>query len=116
MGVWKITLADMKNDLNDIIHRVEKLEQAVLGARVKQIVKPKKESGVDSLSGRILELRNSGFFKQPKAAPDVRSKLQPTYPCEPDRVTTALLRLRKNGQLRITSKEVDGKKLKAYVW
>jgi len=106
----------MKNDLNDIARRVEKLEKTVFAGRAKPVPKATKKSDNDSLSWRIMNLRDSGFFKQPKAAPEVRTKLQPTYPCEPDRVTTALLRIRKGSQLRLTSKEVDGKRLKAYVW
>lgn len=106
----------MKNDLNDVIRRVERLEKMLVGSAGQGQPKKKKGSGNESLPDRIIVLRDSGFFKQPKTIPEVHAKLQSTYGCELDRVVMALLRLSKRKLLRITSKVVGGRKLKAYVW
>lgn len=106
----------MTSEPKDIIKRIEKLEKAVFGPKKIAVAKSSKAAGANTLADQILHLRSSGFFKSPKTAPEVHAKLQTTYPCEPNRVAVALLRLRnKKGGLRITSKEVGGKKLKAYV-
>jgi len=69
-----------------------------------------------TLPKHILALRENQFFKQPQIALEVYEKLQPTYPCDINRVEVALVRLRKNGELRKSSKLVKGKRLVAYVW
>lgn len=75
-----------------------------------------KVSVCKSLSDHIIELRDGGYFKQPKTAQEVHKKLQPIYPCDLNRVEVALLRLYKKRQLRKTSKIVGRKKIIAYVW
>ena len=70
----------------------------------------------DALPGRILELRDKGFFGQPKTSKEVQKKLESTYPCELNRVTMALRRLNERKKLRKASKVVDEKKQDAYVW
>lgn len=105
----------MKNDLNDIVRRIEKLERAVFAAGEKS---PKKKEAVDNdnLRGKVLNLRGANFFKQPKVASEVHAKLQSTYPCDLNRVEVVLLRISKKKLLRVTSKNIDGKKKKAYAW
>lgn len=68
-----------------------------------------------TLPRHILALQESQFFKQPKTALEVHAKLQPIYPCDINRVEVALVRLRKRGKLRKSSKLVKGKLFVAYV-
>lgn len=105
----------MTSENKEIIKRIEKLEKVVFGAQKNVVAKASKAADVNTLAGQILRLRGGGFFKSPKTASEVHTKLQATYPCEFTRVAVELFRLRKRGELRITSKEVGGKKLKAYV-
>ena len=106
----------MKNDLKDIVRRLEQLEKEVLTPRKSKVQKSKEKSDNNSLGDRIIHLRDSGFLKQPKTGQEVHAKIQSTYACEYDRVAMALLRLLKRKLLRVTSKKVGDKKLKAYVW
>ena len=69
-----------------------------------------------TLPEHIIALRENRFFKQPKIALEVHAKLQPTYPCDMNRVEVALVRLRKAGKLRKSSKVIKKKRLVAYVW
>ena len=69
-----------------------------------------------TLPKHILSLRENRVFKQPKTALEVHAKLQSIYPCDINRVEVALVRLRKGGKLRKSSKLVKGKQLVAYVW
>ena len=78
--------------------------------------KPKTKAGKQSLSDHIIELRDSGFFSQPKTAEETHAKLTRKYHCELNRVAVELLRLAGKKQLRKASKIVDKKKYKAYVW
>lgn len=107
---------DITKQIKDILNRIEKLEKAVFVQKIKKMPDTKINTASGSLPDRILELRKADFFKQPKTAQEVHAKLQPTYPCDPDRVNMALLRLFKKKLLRITSKNIKSKKLKAYVW
>ena len=80
---------------------------------------PKRQRTTDakqSLSDHILELRNSGFFSQPRTAEETNNKLKDKYHCESDRVAMALLRLAQRKELRKATKIMGGKKYKAYVW
>ena len=70
----------------------------------------------NALPERILELRDKGFFLQPKATREVQARLNPAYTCEVNRVDTALRRLMERKKLRKASKVMDGKKQVAYVW
>lgn len=76
----------------------------------------KKASSRKSLSDHIIELRDGGYFKKPKTAKEVYTKLQTIYPCDLNRVEVALIRLSQKKQLRKTSKVQDDKKITAYVW
>jgi hypothetical protein len=69
----------------------------------------------EGLPDHILALRDEGFFAQPKTFHEVHAKLEPTYPCDIDRVKVACLRLQKRKQLRKTSKLIGGKSQVAYV-
>lgn len=88
--------------------------------KLRQTHKPKSEraraEAKNALPDHILRLRDSGFFKQPKVSREVHQKLGPTYPCDSNRVTMALLRLKNRKQLRKASKIVSDKKQVAYVW
>ena len=114
-GFTATNLQNMKNDLNDIVRRIEKLEKATFGSREKSS-KKKGVSNNDNLRGKVLNLRDANFFKQPKVALEVHAKLQSTYPCDLNRVEVILLRLSKNKLLRVTSKTIGCKKKKAYAW
>ena len=70
----------------------------------------------DTLPDWVLKLRTEGFFRQPKIPMEVHEKLQSQYPCDPNRVAVAVLRLHKRKELRKTSKVIAGKKQVAYVW
>lgn len=105
----------MNTELKTIVARIERLEETVFGSQKRVPAKPSKVTDADTLAGQILRLRGNGFFKTPKSAPEVHAKLQSVYPCEAARVLVELFRLRKKSELRVTSKVVDGKKLKAYV-
>jgi hypothetical protein len=69
-----------------------------------------------SLPNHIIALRDSGFFKQPRILEEVHRKLGPIYPCDPNRVAVALVRLKKKRQLRITTKLIGKREYIAYVW
>src|SRR6266404_2680437 len=69
----------------------------------------------NTLPARILELRDKGFFAQPKTSRDVRAKLSTSYPCELNRVEVALPRLGERKKLRKASKLTDGRRQAAYV-
>lgn len=96
---------------------------AELGTEVPTLAKlvKTKKNLPQSLPDRIISLRDAGFFTQPHTADEVHAELQDTskkdtyYYCEPDRVTTALRRLLKKGNLRKASRS-DAPKLIAYVW
>lgn len=82
-------------------------------SKAKAIMKKKTKK---SLSDHIIDLREKEFFSQPKIAIEVHEKLKESYPCELNRVEVALIRLANGKKLRVASKDISGKKLKAYVW
>ncbi len=104
------------------------LSEAIIELGVKvptakaQPVRKAQPAAVASLPERIIALRDSlDFFRTSKTSEEVLAEFQdsskPTYyPCEPDRVGMALVRLIKRGELRKISKEIEGKKKIAYVW
>lgn len=69
----------------------------------------------EGLPAQILALRDKGFFKQPKTAPEVHEALQSQYSCALNRVEVALMRIKKT-ELRKTTKLVGERKKKAYTW
>lgn len=68
-----------------------------------------------SLPDHILGLRGKGFFIQSRTITEIWQKLQPTYPCDRDRITTAVRRLIKRNDLRKTSKNENGERVDAFV-
>lgn len=101
---------------DEILGRLDRLEQAVFGSPALEggAVAVKKAQGA-RLPDHILKLRNSGFFDSPRTSSEVHERLQSKYPCEPDRIAMALLRLHRRRELRKTSKSNGGKKQTAYV-
>lgn len=104
---------DVNKKLQDHERRILALEEIL-----KNIKKAKKSNDKQSLTVHIIELRDAGFFSQPKTAEEVHAKLSQKYYCELNRVAVGLLRLveNKSKQLRVTSKKVGKKKYKAFVW
>ncbi len=104
-----------ENEINKILKDHETRISA-LEALIGKSKKPKIRVGKQSLSDHIIELRDSGFFSQPKTAEETHTKLTGKYHCELNRVEVALIRLAERKQLRKASKIVSGKKYNAYVW
>ena len=100
---------------NEILKDLEKRISA-LESLIGKSQKLKIQSGKQSLSDYIIELRDSGFFSKPKTAEETHTKLIEKYHCELNRVAMALLRLAERKQLRKASKLIGKKKYKAYVW
>ena len=99
-----------------ILKRIERLEEAVFGSRQPKEVKarPRKAEGM-ALPDHILKLRDTGFFDSAKTSSEVHARLQTKYPCEPNRVAMALLRLHRRRELRKASKATGGRKQVAFV-
>jgi hypothetical protein len=109
--------------INDLVSALEQIRSIVDGvlAGAKQKIKKKhltshKASTPNSLPEHVIQLRDRGFFKQPKTYNETHAELNSTYPCEPARVRVALIRVQKAKQLRKASKMVNGRKQNAYVW
>jgi hypothetical protein len=102
---------------NQILNRIERLEEAVFGSAQPKEVKagPRRAQGM-ALPDHILKLRDTGFFDSSKTSSEVHARLKTKYPCEPDRVAMALLRLQRRRELRKASKITEGRKQVAYVW
>lgn len=105
----------MTREINKILQdherRISTLE-SVIGKTKKQKIKKAKKS----LSDYVIELRDSGFFSQPRIGEETHKKLLVKYPCELNRVEVALIRIADRKQLRKASKTISGKKYRAYVW
>lgn len=104
-----------KKDIDKILQNHEKrifALEASVGKPKKQKTKMEKQS----LSDHIIELRDDGFFSQPKIAKEVHTKLTGKYNCELNRVEVALKKIADRKELRRTSKIISDKKYKAYVW
>lgn len=96
--------------------RLDRLEKEVFRTSVVKIVPKQKSDPGKGLPLHILRLRNEGFFKEPRTPKELHEKLLPKYHCELNRVTMALIRLQRHGQLRKASKFLGGRKQAAYVW
>ena len=99
------------NILKDHEKRIVALERIMGTYKIQKSGKTKK-----SLSGYIKNLRDNGFFSQPKTAAETHTKLHGSYHCELNRVAVALMRLADRKQLRKAAKSLAGKKYRAYVW
>jgi hypothetical protein len=108
--------AEKEKSEKEILDRIERLEEAVFGSRHPREVKavPGRAEGM-ALPDHILKLRDTGFFNSAKTSSEVHARLQTKYPCEPDRVAMALLRLQRRRELRKASKDTGGRKQVAYV-
>lgn len=103
--------SDLSKKLQDHERRISALEK-ILG----NVKKPKIRDNKQSLSDHIIELRDGGFFSQPKTAEETHVKLGTKYPCKLNRVAVALVRLAGRRQLRKASKIINKKEYQAYVW
>jgi len=93
--------------------RISKLENKEPKNKGKALVKPNK----DSLPNKIISLRDEDFFKPPKIVEEINKELSSKgYHCESNRVSMALIRLAKKGELRKATKIVSDKSQKAYAW
>ncbi len=102
---------EIKKILDDHENRLQRLE-----GTSKPKSTPAKLGEKKTLADVIITVRNGGFFSSPKTAEETHDKIQAGYPCEVNRVAVALIRLSSRKELRIASKTVNGKKLKAYAW
>ena len=94
----------------------QQLLRGEFGVEEQDKVKREKRSKPESLTDRIIVLRDSGFFKQPKSAFEVYSEISKTYPCDRNRVEVGLTRLSGRRKLRRVEKMEADKKVVAYVW
>ena len=106
-------MKDLK-EINKILQNHER-RISILENSTGKIKKPTTKDTKHLLSDHLIELRDDGFFSQPKTAEETHRKLTGKYPCELNRVAVALLRLAKRKELRKASKAINGKKYKAYV-
>src|SRR2546428_13190810 len=85
------------------------LELEEIGQRARR--KNAKETNTknsSSLPQRIIHLREKGYFASPRVYNEVHTEIQKEYPCDPNRVRAALIRLQRNNHLRRTSKNYGG--------
>src|SRR5260370_41807817 len=68
------------------------------------------------LPAHILALRENGFFREPRTAGEVHTKLSETYHCLSNRVQMALLRMQRKRELRKATKRIGDEDCAAYVW
>lgn len=103
--------------ITQMLSRIEALERAVFATGATKQIKVRHGVAAtpSSLSEHILKLRDDGFLAEPKSAREIHAKLEKVYPCELNRVAVELIRISGRRQLRKSSKDVDGKKLTAYV-
>jgi hypothetical protein len=104
----------MQGDTTTILEnhekRITELEARFESPKPTLPIKDKK-----SLNDHILNLREEGFFAEPRIPEQVYAALQQSYHCERNRVAVALLRLADRRELRRTSIDVSGKKYVGYV-
>ena len=74
------------------------------------------EVGSKGLPSRILALRESGFFQEPRTPTEVHEALLESYHCVLNRVQMGLLRLLRRRELRRAIKKVGEQEQQAYVW
>jgi hypothetical protein len=67
-----------------------------------------------SLPDRLIQLREVGFFQQPRTAAEAHSKLLENYHCV--LVQRALLRFLRRIQIRKTTRTINDQEQIAYVW
>ena len=104
----------LESILSNNMHKSDKKQKRVQAPASNYSSKTKKKS----LTDLIIELRDKGKFSEPQISKEVQEKLKESYEytCDLNRISMALLRLVDKKQLRITSKTINNKKHKAYVW
>jgi hypothetical protein len=111
-----------EKDLRAALEQIRGIAEAALGGvGAKPRARRAKPSAHEpktraSLPDHILDLREAKFFKEPRTAREVHTKLSATYHCEQNRVVIALLRLQRGRQLRRATKQEGDKTQVAYVW
>ena len=108
------------NNNGELITRIKQLEKRVTSLESKflekKVLTQPDNDLKKSLGDRIIVLRDEKFFSTPQAGMETHERMLESYHCELNRVEVALVRLADKKQLRKTSKVIDGKKYKAYVW
>ena len=113
-----------KEDIAERVREIRRLADEalkIIGGRTGSMHEEKTKSRAtrsfrNTLPDHILPLREEGFFRQPRTAPEIHKKLQGVYPCDLNRVEVALYRLHKKRLLRRTSKGTGESKQVAYAW
>jgi len=120
--VIKGTKADLiieGENIDEIIDEYQKIDQrvrSILGAIPQEKTVTEKKIPEGTLQGRILSLRNEGFFNTPKSAGMVRKELRTRgVHYSLDRVSIGLLRLVRKKELRRLAELVEGKEVYKYV-
>jgi hypothetical protein len=97
-------------------HKIEKVLGKISFERPTVKGKPRPGVRPATAQGRILSLRDVGFFEDPKTAEDIRDELKTRgHPYSIDRVSVALLRLVRKRQLRRLTEEREKKEVYVYV-
>jgi hypothetical protein len=105
-------LDEIEKRIRDHEKRITELEKNVFEKRTK----PERKLKPEGLPDRILALRASNFFGEPRTDAEVHSEIVKTYPCDLNRVSVALFRLSKKKELRKTTKVGEDKDHVAYAW
>ena len=103
-------------DLKSILKRLDRLDQEVFGSGGGSQQRLRGQAKSKTLPDVILDLKDSGFFKNPKTTKMVYKRLLSVYHTDLKKVDTALHRLRGRKELRIIKVVEGGRKVKAYVW
>src|SRR5689334_12156339 len=84
-------------------------------ASARRPLSPQRPKAIKTLPDHVMNLRNLGFFHEPRTGNEVHAKLLKVYHCQLNRVQMALLRFVRRRELRKTAKDISGKKQVAYV-
>jgi hypothetical protein len=106
----------IKEDQNEKRLRIIEKRLTSLESRILESKTNLKSPSKITLSNKILHLRDSGFFSQPRTSDEVHKKLVPTYYCVLNRVEVALFRLASTKKLRKATKKINSHSYQAYVW
>jgi hypothetical protein len=97
--------------LRSVENRLSRLESRLRNPKARS-----KETPRATLPKHIMNLREAGFFSQPRSADEVHKKLSATYHCLPNRVEVALFRLASARKLRKATKRINSHSYQAFVW
>jgi hypothetical protein len=115
----QLTIVNSLRQIETLVNRcLEELagETGITIRTAKALTLPLGASEVNTLPEFILQIRDEGFFREPRTAREVQDELKSRYSCDVDRILMALRRLMERKKLRRTSKLVENKKQVAYVW